>query len=486
LCFATSSGVCERPHHADAMSRPERLQSTDGASSSEWPPNSSSALNPPTDHSNFLLSNLQHEDSRSSAGSLGSPVRVQPRCTPRRRCGWERLRLRDRWNVQEFLIEEAIKKRNRDVTCAIDIEEFRGLACLFNDGKAADPLEFGMVMQIIQVDCSNRMSITDVFYALHTWHRFQNLDAVFLAHFSEFDVDKNGKCNLHSLGELLTTLNCGVSVPSHEAQAVLSSANPYNRGPIERTKLLAAVVAWYVRVERGYTDAVAICSEAAGRVVKENDMAGRLQHGLDLVDEFIAAVRSEFTGAAGYFEVGANENQRGGWRPQRHEDGVFELGASSEPTGQSYPELSRMLSAAAVQFLIVLAPFLFGLTLIIHGISELDEDCPRDLRGPFLWIGMLAIVFRGLSCFQSGDWAGEARLAAAIMIILVNLLALSWAFDHRVVAAQSSCGEDLVTWNRFLWLGMPVALLTYFAVRGNTHVEHLKRLDRRLQREVLQ
>lgn len=437
-----------------------------------------------------------------STVSATASMRTQP--TSRGLCSDKRLKHRDSWNTSEIKIQELFAAHDQNGSGFLEQDEFREVLREFNDGWLPSDQEVTLILRLADLNRDGSISQAELHYALRAWHTYKNLSGEVLRLISEFDSDESGRLDFQQLKDLLTSLNGGVSVSLPEVQWVHDIGDVNGDGRLDRSELMGAVAAWYVHVDRRQSDLTDLMREAVARTANDSDHGQALRLGSRHLSQAFGLVRRAF---GGYSEVNSSpaDAESGGvsrgstdapWRqgwsgaPRAARPSSQAASSVGAPAGEPDPaaesrtqKLLCMIAVAMGKMCYAFVPFLFGGLLVSIGWHTRDNICPRNLDGVQLWFGALAIALGATAYLDGPVWARDLKVSLVVMLVMLNILGLAWAFDGRVSLYRDTCGPKLVVWSRCLWPAVPIFTVGIGAHRCVTYLRHLRHHDQQLQKD---
>lgn len=439
---------------------------------------------------------LQRSSSRDMSllgafsGSVGSSMGSRSDTSRSNAC-LERLDSRDSWNTYEIRIQEIFLRYDRDGSGALEVEEFRDLLRDFNGGRPPRQEEEEFMMKIADKNKDGCINLGELHYAIRVWHSYNNFDDNLLRLFAEFDADHSGRLDAQELQALLTSMNGGIAVPMPEVMTVMAEADVLGDRAINRSELLGAVAAWYTRVGRKDTDLPSLLREAVVRTAQDNDQVQIWGEGRKCIGQARAMVSRDIDLYEPVPQLGGRDVAGG---PGGDADRGIEIDAtrSAAVFSQDSPLAERLQVAkpfilrSGIAFCRVAFPFIFCWLQIYIGWETGENECPRNLDGILMWFGYLGLGLSILMCVNHENvLLGRARIALAVILIVLNLVGLLWVHDQDVMDNKSLCGYFLVYWSLLVWAAIPMVVLAFGCYQGLAHFKRLQKHDAVLQQQLV-
>jgi len=382
---------------------------------------------------------------------------------------------------------------DRDGSGFLEIEEFRDFLSDFNHGKLPTEQEESFMMKVADKDRDGKISLGELHYALRAWHTYCNLDDTLLRLFASFDADHSGRLDKEELGKMLTSMNGGTKVPESEVRYVMNRADVLGDGLINRSELLGAISAWYAHVDRKDTDIHTLLFETTLRTMKEHNHTQILGDGAQHLSVASTLVRGR---NSDYAQVSQSQNVEAASRGVSVETWAQQEGlqvSSDGPDGkknlaQRLEKASPFIVQSARAFCIVAFPFAFSGIMMKIGMDSSDNECPRNLDGLLVWFGALTfilVVLMYVDLEKHNVALNKARLAIAVILLVLNVVGLIWSYSSGVQDNRWKCGHGLVFWSMFVWIAIPIGTVTFGGYYGATHYRQVVRQEQMLGHDIV-
>ncbi|CAE7252850.1 unnamed protein product [Symbiodinium pilosum] len=338
--------------------------------------------------------------------------------TERRKAGPQRLRARDRWNVEELRICDIMSRSLGWTGSQIDLEEndvAEILAELYGEELELDALPW--TFQLASRGETRCTNASDLHYALRAHHICRFLPQATMRTLATTNVSSRGCVDCNLLRDLMEELNDGYAVYASQVNTVLdeSEALTSSGSGSGRASLVRAISGWYLNVMRTESNWAATFRACYGRWVPENGYHW----------EVFVRFRTSMKEAEEAF----------------HED-VWQAVWG--------------LLQSAILLLALIFPTMFFAWLVVLGAEHGDDRCPKDLDGLITWFGMLGLALIVVG-FVDGrlaydDVVKTSHIGLGLTLVLMALpwVGAFWTF-HLGSNDQQTCGLFLTGASSLLW-----------------------------------
>eukprot|EP00439_Symbiodinium_sp_Y106_P064432 s1250_g10.t1 len=329
--------------------------------------------------------------------------------------GPQRLRARDRWNVEDLRICDIMSRSLGWTGSQLDLDE--------NDVAEILTELYGAPAQEPYSARADVALIGDLHYALRAHHMCHFLPQATMRTLATTNVSSRGCVDRELLRDLMEELNGGYTVLAAQVNAVLDEAEALAAcgSGSGRASLVRAISAWYLNVLRTESPWATTFRACYGRWVPEKGYHW----------EVFVRFRVSLTEAEEAF----------------HED-VWQAVWG--------------LIQSAILLLALVFPIMFFAWLVVLGAEHGDDRCPKDLDGLMTWFGMLGLALIVVG-FVDGRLAQEdvvktsyIGLALSLVLLVLPWVGAFWTF-HLDSTDQQTCGltvclvSELILGFAFLW-----------------------------------
>jgi len=340
--------------------------------------------------------------------------------TERRKVGPQRLRARDRWNVEELRISDILSRAASWAGASIELEESdlsEMLAELYGEELELDALPW--TFRLASRGGSKCTNMSDLHYAFRAHYICRFLPQATMRTLATTNVSSKGTADAMLVQKLLEELNDGYTVTAAEVNSVLDEATALvnARSGSGRASLVRSISAWYLNVARADSPWSITFKACYGRWIPESGYHA----------EVLSRLRTSLKAAEEAF----------------HED-----------VGQAVWGLIQ----AAFFLSALVFPTLFFLWLVVLGAEHGDDRCPKDLDGLITWYGVLGLALIAVG-FVDGNPAVQDEplvktshigLALTIVLLIIPWIGAFWTF-HLGSTDQQTCGLFLTGASSLLW-----------------------------------
>ncbi|OLP97074.1 hypothetical protein AK812_SmicGene20602 [Symbiodinium microadriaticum] len=332
--------------------------------------------------------------------------------------GPQRLRARDRWNVEELRICDIMSRSLGWTGSQLDLDEndvAEVLTELYGEELELDAVPW--TFQLASRGETRCTSTSDLHYALRAHHMCHFLPQATMRTLATTNVSSRGCVDRELLRDLMEELNGGYTVLAAQVNAVLDEAEALAAcgSGSGRASLVRAISAWYLNVLRTESPWATTFRACYGRWVPEKGYHW----------EVFARFRVSLTEAEEAF----------------HED-VWQAVWG--------------LIQSAILLLALVFPIMFFAWLVVLGAEHGDDRCPKDLDGLMTWFGMLGLALIVVG-FVDGRLAQEdvvktsyIGLALSLVLLVLPWIGAFWTF-HLDSTDQQTCGLFLTGASSLLW-----------------------------------
>jgi len=368
-----------------------------------------------------LLSGTPNRDAIFSPDRRSRPTGFRSQAalpTERRKAGPQRLRARDRWNVEELRICDIMSRSLGWTGSQLDLDEndvAEVLTELYGEELELDAVPW--TFQLASRGETRCTSTSDLHYALRAHHMCHFLPQATMRTLATTNVSSRGCVDRELLRDLMEELNGGYTVLAAQVNAVLDEAEALAAcgSGSGRASLVRAISAWYLNVLRTESPWATTFRACYGRWVPEKGYHW----------EVFARFRVSLTEAEEAF----------------HED-VWQAVWG--------------LIQSAILLLALVFPIMFFAWLVVLGAEHGDDRCPKDLDGLMTWFGMLGLALIVVG-FVDGRLAQEdvvktsyIGLALSLVLLVLPWIGAFWTF-HLDSTDQQTCGLFLTGASSLLW-----------------------------------
>mmetsp|Transcript_65437 Transcript_65437/g.122048 ORF Transcript_65437/g.122048 Transcript_65437/m.122048 type:complete len:456 (-) Transcript_65437:15-1382(-) len=383
-----------------------------------------------------------------------SRVAHPPPCS-RQACGFQRLKLRARFNLQEISAMKLMAKYDRDRSGALEREELLRLLTDYNDGAHPTAEDVDYILKVTGKDLDKAISVDDLLFALKVWYAYQHLPSSVTAGLRKHGAIGAPLLREREMQDLLQTLNDRVFVPLEEARwvretALLVGASEYR---VSSEQLHQAIAVWYLHMEREKTDNMQLAIQTAQEMQK--NMAGIAGRVIQATES--GTIRSD-TDLESYRSVTSSST------PPESPTSSYLMGGN--PPKEKTPPV-QMQDAVLLACLGVIVS-IFGLWLILmSAIHSVPPDCERDLTGLLRWKGLLT-AFLGM-LVAALMWVvpsrknseASARLfgvlyISCLAVLLLNILQAVLGFLLMLTVSTELCSSYVYVLDWWLFFGIPL------------------------------
>ncbi|CAJ1415992.1 unnamed protein product [Effrenium voratum] len=367
--------------------------------------------------------------------------------TERRKAGPQRLRARDRWNIEELRISDIMSKLPSEGAEFMEpgLEEDELAEMLMElYGEDTDLETLHWTFQLASRGKTRCTNTSDLYYAFRAHHSCHFLPQATMRTLATTNVNSKGAVNRDLLQQLLEELNDGYTVPAAEVNAVLDEAAALSNSGTGsgRACLLRAVSAWYLNVVR-----------------IDSPPARRAHSTCSPFDVFKFRPWSTTLKAC-----------YGRWMPEKgyHLEVLNRVRASIAEAEEAWHRernsesgvVSAFWGLLQVTLLLVALVFPTGffLWLVILGAEHGDDRCPKDLDGLITWFGVLGLAnivvgwADGAVSFHDDQVIKTSSIGLALKAVLLMMpwVGSFWTF-HLESNDQQTCGLFLTSASSLLW-----------------------------------
>ncbi|CAE7342123.1 unnamed protein product [Symbiodinium natans] len=338
--------------------------------------------------------------------------------TERRKAGPQRLRARDRWNVEELRVCDVMSRSLGWTGSPLELDEndvAEILAELYGEELELDAVPW--TFQLASRGETRCTSVSDLHYAMRAHHICHFLPQATMRTLATTNVSSRGCVDRELLRDLMEELNGGYTVLAAQVNTVLDEAEALvNSGSGSgRASLVRAISAWYLNVMRTESPWATTFRACYGRWVPENGYHW----------EVFVRFRSSLKEAEEAF----------------HED--------------AWQAVWGLLQSA-ILLLALVFPIMFFAWLVVLGAEHGDDRCPKDLDGLITWFGILGLALIVVG-FVDGRLAQEdvvktshIGLALSLVLLVLPWVGAFWTF-HLDSRDQQTCGLFLTGASSLLW-----------------------------------
>jgi len=403
---------------------------------------------------------LEIEESSADASQpLVSPsddVSHLPPCS-RQACGFQRLKLRARFNLQEISAMKLMAKYDKDRSGALEREELLRLLTDYNEGAHPTAEDVDYILKITGKDLDRSISVDEVLFALKVWYAYQHLPPSVTAGLRRHGAIGAPLLPEHAMQDLLQTLNDRVFVPLEEARWVRHMALLLGASELSVTseQLHQAIAVWYLHIEREKTDDMQLAIQTAQDM--QRSMAGITGRVIQVAES--ANIKSE---------TDLESHRSMTMTPPESPSSSYLMGAPKE---KAQPlQVSDALLVGSLGGLVIV----FGLWMVLIAfIHTVPTDCEHDLAGLLRWKGFLTVLLGALvvalvvAAPSRKNSESSARLFGAIyvsflVVLLLNVLQAILGFFLTMTVSVDMCSSYVYVVDWWIFLGIPLFIPPVF------------------------